>query len=151
MSDVHQGGCLCGAVRYQVIGQPVAAYVCYCDYCKRASGTGFQIPVFFKAKQVTFEGQALASYDYVSPVHGRTIQTQFCPSCGTRVASKISRVPSVTLISGGTFDQPDWYPITCHLFAQHALSWLQMPRDVPCYQQHFISESGEPQQAMDIK
>ena len=30
MSDVRQGGCQCGAVRYQVTGEPFATGVCHC-------------------------------------------------------------------------------------------------------------------------
>ena len=33
-----EGGCLCGAVRYRVSGDPVAATLCHCRSCRRASG-----------------------------------------------------------------------------------------------------------------
>lgn len=34
------GGCLCGAVRYQVEGEPLYAGFCYCVDCRKASGAG---------------------------------------------------------------------------------------------------------------
>src|SRR5258708_32619699 len=33
-----EGGCLCGAVRYRVSGEPVAATLCHCRSCRKASG-----------------------------------------------------------------------------------------------------------------
>ena len=33
-----EGGCLCGAIRYRVTGEPVAATLCHCRSCRRASG-----------------------------------------------------------------------------------------------------------------
>ena len=36
--DPAEGGCLCGSVRYRVAGDPVAATLCHCRSCRRASG-----------------------------------------------------------------------------------------------------------------
>ncbi|PTQ89602.1 GFA family protein [Agitococcus lubricus] len=141
-SQYHTGACLCGAVRFETLGEPVAAYVCHCQYCKRASGSSMQIAVFFKPTQVQISGE-LSHYDYISPIHGRTIQSQFCPRCGTKIASRISRVPKVILISGGAFDDPNWFTISCHLFTQHKLTWMPLPSDTPCYLEHFLTEAGE--------
>ncbi len=30
MSEIHEGGCLCGAIRYRVKGNPLGAQVCHC-------------------------------------------------------------------------------------------------------------------------
>jgi len=35
MSEIHEGGCLCGSVRYRTTGDPVAATVCHCKFCQR--------------------------------------------------------------------------------------------------------------------
>ena len=44
------GGCLCGAVRYRVTGDPVAATLSHCQSCRRASGgTNVAWAVFDKA------------------------------------------------------------------------------------------------------
>lgn len=150
MSEIYEGGCLCGAVRYRVTGAPVAAYVCHCSYCQRSSGTAFQMPVFFKARQVEFRGAEMQTFDYVSPTHGRTIQTQFCPTCGTRVGSRISRAPGVQVIAAGTMDERHHIAVTCHLFTESKAPWVRLPLEMPCYAQHFVSESGEPQQAIEV-
>ncbi|MBT6273082.1 MAG: hypothetical protein HOI95_03000 [Chromatiales bacterium] len=44
MSDtVHEGGCLCGDVRYQVTGDPDIVVVCHCTWCQRRTGTAFAV------------------------------------------------------------------------------------------------------------
>jgi hypothetical protein len=39
MDVLHQGGCLCGAVRYRITRQPVAMTRCHCRSCRLASGS----------------------------------------------------------------------------------------------------------------
>ncbi len=44
MSDTRKlftGGCLCGQVRYEALGDPIYAGHCYCADCRKASGSGF--------------------------------------------------------------------------------------------------------------
>ena len=38
-SAAPQGGCLCGAVRYEILSDPEVTGVCYCSSCRRLSGS----------------------------------------------------------------------------------------------------------------
>lgn len=52
-------GCLCGALRYEVAGEPLYAGHCYSVDCRKASGSGF-IPFLGVARSdVRFSGQIL--------------------------------------------------------------------------------------------
>ena len=35
---IHDGGCLCGAVRYRAVGAPSWVSHCHCESCRRATG-----------------------------------------------------------------------------------------------------------------
>ena len=37
---VHEGGCLCGAIRYKVEGEPLMSGACYCRDCQIVAGGG---------------------------------------------------------------------------------------------------------------
>src|SRR2546422_6792471 len=45
MADTHEGGCLCGTVRYRVVGNPnpTLTGVCHCTLCQRRTGSAFGI------------------------------------------------------------------------------------------------------------
>ena len=49
----HEGGCLCGQVRYRTFGMPERAGVCHCRYCQTRTGSAFGISVYFEESQVT--------------------------------------------------------------------------------------------------
>jgi hypothetical protein len=59
---VTTGGCLCGAVRYESQGEPLAHLICHCRDCQRTSGTG-GVPIMAVPKidfRVTGETKSFA-------------------------------------------------------------------------------------------
>ena len=42
------GGCLCGAIRYEVTAEPIRTFCCHCDSCRKATGSAFATNVFIK-------------------------------------------------------------------------------------------------------
>jgi hypothetical protein len=40
MSESYSGGCACGAIRYEISGEPMVMSDCQCRDCQRKSGTG---------------------------------------------------------------------------------------------------------------
>jgi hypothetical protein len=52
----YTGGCLCGALRYEAVGEPLGSGHCYCGDCRKASGSGFVAFMGFKAAAVCFSG-----------------------------------------------------------------------------------------------
>ncbi|MQX95123.1 GFA family protein [Sinorhizobium medicae] len=68
------GGCLCGALRYEVSGEPLRVGLCHCSDCRKESGSSF----------VTFAvwpSPAFKSTGEVKIFAGRG----FCPVCGSRL------------------------------------------------------------------
>lgn len=71
---MRTGGCLCGAVRYEVKGEPLRAGLCHWADCRKESGSAF----------VTFAVWPLAAFEHsgsVATYEGRS----FCPACGSRL------------------------------------------------------------------
>ena len=67
MSEVslRTGGCLCGAVRYEVSAEPIFTNDCQCHDCQRTSGTGHGSYLTFPSRgHVKVAGEA-ARWDMV--------------------------------------------------------------------------------------
>jgi hypothetical protein len=43
-----KGSCLCGAVKYEVTGEPRRFYHCHCSRCRKATGTGHASNLFLQ-------------------------------------------------------------------------------------------------------
>ncbi len=73
-----EGGCLCGAIRFQVTAKPLAAYYCHCRMCQR-NGTGpFAAGATVPIDDFTFTKGKPAAYES-SP----GLMRLFCGTCGS--------------------------------------------------------------------
>ena len=59
MNEAFTGGCACGAIRYEIPGEPIFSNDCQCRDCQRKSGTGHGSYLTFPGKRsVKLEGEA---------------------------------------------------------------------------------------------
>ena len=123
---LHQGGCLCGAVRYEVEGEPARASVCSCTHCQRRTGSAFGFGAYFKAEQVHLKGK-LESYEHKSDESGRWLRFEFCPKCGVQVTWTVEALPGMRAVGVGTLDDPRWIKPNRFSWFRSAHSWLQPP------------------------
>ena len=130
MEDFHQGGCLCGDLRYRVRGAPERTTVCHCTFCQRVSGSAFAIWSAFLERNFEMSSGSPAVYEHRSDESGRWIRLEFCPRCGTKVASTFERDLGKRAVSAGTFDDPRWLRVDRHVWTRSALSWVLVPEGV---------------------
>ena len=71
MSDIHTGGCVCGAVRYRVTGRPAFGVVCHCKFCQRRLASAFAMVAQFDEKNVEITQGELREYEHRSDESGR--------------------------------------------------------------------------------
>lgn len=141
MNPVHEGGCLCGAVRYRTRGEPALAQACHCTFCQRRTGSAFALVVAFGEDQVEVTGATLAEYEHRSDESQRWLRCHFCSRCGTTVFLTLERNPGIRAIQGGTFDDPHWYRIARHIWTRSAHDWIGLPADVERYEQGYLKRA----------
>jgi hypothetical protein len=127
MSDIHTGGCLCGAIRYRLTGQPARTTICHCTFCQRRTGTAFAEIVTFEDKHVALEGEEPRMYQHRSDESGRWIRVHFCPHCGTQLFITAEARPGFLSMAGGTLDDSSWVEWGRHIWARSSQHWLPIP------------------------
>ncbi|RYH12763.1 MAG: GFA family protein [Alphaproteobacteria bacterium] len=88
------GGCLCGAVRFTVSGEPYKSGLCHCSDCRHVTGSAFLAYADWRPDQFETTGQ-VATYG------GRS----FCPVCGSRLFSRDDH--QVEIYLGALDDAPN--------------------------------------------
>jgi hypothetical protein len=120
------GGCLCGALRYETVGEPMAQGHCYCADCRKASGSGFVPFMNFKASAVRLEGD---SREYRSAAwHGGEATRNRCPVCMSLVFGGERDKSDSYTIYAGSLDDPSNFDPTVAIFTLGRPAWAVIPR-----------------------
>lgn len=98
---VQAGGCLCGAVRFEVTGEGSNPHSCSCRNCQQHTGAPTVAWVEFARDQVRWTGTAGAPATYRSSGYS---SRAFCAACGSSIGA-IDDAPTVALLVG-SFDYP---------------------------------------------
>ena len=140
MTQIHEGGCLCGGVRYVVNGDPARVTVCHCTWCQRRTGTAFAVESLFNIAQVEISGQT-NRFRSVSDESGRWLDLEFCPKCGTSIGFTFERLPDHRMIDCGTFDDPGWVSPERfefrYVFLRSAQCWSDVPEGAQTFDEFF--------------
>jgi hypothetical protein len=101
------GGCLCGAVRYRIEAEPIAARTCWCRVCQFIGAGSATVNVAFPSEAFNIEGTLS---DFASKADsGNVMHRRFCPKCGTHVFAQSEARPHLMSVRAGTLDEPgDW-------------------------------------------
>jgi len=146
MAEIHEGGCLCGTVRYCVTGKPLRAYICHCTFCQRRTGSAFAFLHWYEEEQVELIGDGLTIYEHTVDDTTRWFRLHFCKRCGTTVIGTNERRPSVRMIMAGTFDEPNWIEPQRHVWTRSAQHWMVYPENMERVEKGFSppNSSGRP-------
>lgn len=128
-----EGGCECGATRYEITGEPVIVYVCHCTTCQTQSGSAFGMAARFLVDDFRLTKGTLSSFQRPG-TQGHTFTNSFCPKCGTRIHHVTSRFPLVVSLKPGTLDDTSWLRPTDHLFTRSAQPWVKIPDDAEAHE-----------------
>ncbi len=144
----HQGGCLCGACRYETRAEPIRVTICHCKFCQRATGTAYMVEPIFERGAFAFIKGTPAIYALQSAGSGKTVNVHFCQTCGTKLSLTFERWPDICGIYAGTFDQPDWFDITPEqskqIFIDEARADSILAPGLPTFGQHASQNDGTP-------
>lgn len=99
---VYEGGCLCGAIRFEAKAPALNPHSCSCKMCQRHSGALTTIWVEFSKEAVVWTGPNGKPATYRS---SEISSRAFCANCGSTVGA-IDDGPVVALLLG-VFDNAD--------------------------------------------
>ena len=126
------GGCLCGAVRYEISADPITMRVCWCKDCQRLAAGNGSANLLFKRDVVTITG-ALATFSKPAD-SGNVIDRKFCATCGTQMFGETAARPDFIVVRAGSLDDPSIFKPVANIWTSSAPNWACMSDTVPKFE-----------------
>jgi hypothetical protein len=124
--------CACGAVSVHFAGTVRSMFMCACEDCQKASGTGHSTVAMASRADVTVTGHA-KSFERPSN-SGATFTRHFCPNCGTPLYGYSSRAPEALLLPVGLFGpNTSWFEPNQVIFGRSHRDWDAIAESIPHY------------------
>ena len=134
------GGCMCGAVRFELTEAPLSAGYCHCTRCQRRTGTDRSIAL--NAAPGSFrvtEGEGHVRV--YSPLTG--FEKAFCADCGSALFSRDPSDHEVISVRMGATDSDPGIRPSYHQFVADAAPWETIPADgLPRYPERRPGQPG---------
>ncbi|MBB6122450.1 GFA family protein [Sphingobium subterraneum] len=117
----YTGRCACDAVTIRISGAARAVRQCWCRHCQQLAAGGPTHNVFFKAEDVTFDGEVV--WNSHSADSGNTLNWAFCPKCGTQLMMNSSARAYMQGVRLGAIDLPHDLRPTAAIWTSEAPGW----------------------------
>jgi hypothetical protein len=127
---MHEGGCLCGTVRFAYEGAASPIQFCHAKRCQRASGSAFQPEMAVAAEGFRWLRGEDQIQVYEAPLlrEPPPLRRAFCRVCGSPVPVVREGQPWVGLLAGSLDDDPGERPVR-HIFLSQSPAWFEVGDD----------------------
>jgi hypothetical protein len=131
MAGIFGGGCLCGAVEYELDTEPKLTVACHCSACRKATGSAFGTWSLVPRDGFRWTRGTDQVAEFQSSDHARRL---FCRQCGTTLGNLTSRRPLFMHLAAGTFDHAPTLRIDLHAYTASKAAWYEIADAAPQHQ-----------------
>ena len=134
------GHCLCGSVRYEISGEPLALLYCHCVQCRRATGSSFNTSIF--VRDADFR---IVSGDDALAYHESTLGNlrHFCSRCGSPIFKRFPSPPELVTVRAGTLDSDPGIRPSAHIWVSSKAPWYQITDQLPQHPEGHVPRSDQ--------
>jgi len=127
MTDIHPGGCLCGAVRYELRGPLRDVLACYCGQCQKTTGN-FVAATAVSRDRLQMLNEVGLSWYASSP----GIRRGFCQNCGGNLFWEMEGEGNISVMAG-TLDDSSHLKTVGHIFVEYKAAFHHIPSGAPSH------------------
>ena len=125
MTKFFRGGCLCGAVRYEIAGPLRDVVVCHCSMCRKTHGHVGAYTAANKAALRLTERRGLKWYR-----SSDVAERGFCMECGGTLFWQRAGADVVS-IAAGTLDAPTGLTTALQIYVEDAGDYYAIDKSIP--------------------
>lgn len=130
---MYKGGCLCGAVRFEIHGEIRDIVYCHCSQCRKAQGSAFAT----NANVDSSAFRIVAGEDKLTAYESTPGQFKyFCQVCGSPILSRRPADPAQVRVRLGTIESDIRERPQAHIFTSSKANWETICGDLPQYEEY---------------
>ncbi len=123
----RSGGCHCGAVRYEIDGEPVHHAICHCGDCRASAGAPMVAWLAVKGEQFRLTSGEVATF--AGPTGS---ERNFCPRCGTGLFFRNEQfLPGLVDVQSATLDDSAEVVPAAQVQCAERLPWMGRLSEMP--------------------
>ena len=124
---ISTGGCLCGGVRFELIGEPLNAGYCHCTRCQKRTGSAVSAQARIDGRGFRWlQGEELVK-TWRHADGG--FEKGFCTECGAHLFSRNPDNPDQMTIRMSAFDEDPGVRPSWRAYVAYAAPWEPIPDD----------------------
>lgn len=128
---MYKGGCLCGAIRFEIHGEIRDIVYCHCSRCRKAQGSAFAT----NGNVASDAFRIVSGEDLISAYESTPGEFKcFCKVCGSPILSRRQDRPDRVRVRLGTIDSDIDERPRAHIFATSKANWETICGDLPQYE-----------------
>lgn len=120
-----RGGCLCGAIRYQGIGEPYNVTHCHCEDCRKSAGGPFVTWASFGRDNFQFTKGKPFEITWAGRIRS------FCRKCGSALTFMSRPDADEIDVTVATFDQAEIATPADHIWTEDRMPWIKLADNLP--------------------
>lgn len=129
---IHAGSCRCGAIRYELSGEPHVVAICDCADCRRSAGAPLVAWAIYPEAALTICSGAPRTIN-----SSGTAMRSFCADCGTGLFYRNEAViPGRVDVQTATLDDPDALPPAVQIQTAERLGWVSRLQTLPEFERY---------------
>ena len=152
-TDVHDGGCACGHVRFRMESKPLIVHCCHCSWCQRQNGSAFAVNALIEADRVQLLQGDVVDITVPSP-SGANQRISRCPNCQVAVWSYYLVMSGgigelIRFIRVGTLDDPGQLPPDVHIYTSSKQPWVELPPGALAVEEYYVTKEVWPKESLE--
>ena len=133
-TSTFTGGCLCGAIRFHALSEPIRGVMCHCVQCRKHSGAPALAFVHFRSEDFKWLSG--------TPTRFRSsefAERGFCSVCGSTLSMHESILTDRVQVTVGSLDEPERVHLDDQVWTSQRISWFDTNDSLPRFPHSSLS------------
>tara|TARA_R110001583_G_scaffold112917_6_gene263174 strand:- start:63225 stop:63668 length:444 start_codon:yes stop_codon:yes gene_type:complete len=130
MANLHAGSCLCGSVKFEIVGEFKKFFLCHCSRCRKTSGSAHCANLFAPGAQLHWLSgeEKISFYKH----EGTNFAKNFCSVCSALLPVD-AKAREMVVVPAGCLDTDVDITPQAHLCTDSKGNWDNIMHDVQCF------------------